>query len=132
GSSVADAVPPAEVEIHPLDPDAFRSVLSERRFEELEEARARVGDVFDGRTLWNVNPTARGGGVAEMLASLLASAAGAGVTARWLVTRGTPEFFRVTKRIHNRLHGTEGDGGPLGDDERRIYEETLEPQAGEL
>ena len=30
----------------------------------------------------------------------------------------TPDFFRVTKRLHNRLHGDAGDGGPLGDAER--------------
>ena len=54
-----------------------------------------------------------------MLHSLIAYSRGAGVDARWVVIEGDPEFFRVTKRLHNRLHGAEGDGGPLGDDERR-------------
>jgi trehalose synthase len=31
-------------------------------------------------------------------------------------------LFRVTKRLHNRLHGYIGDGGPLGDGEREVYE----------
>jgi trehalose synthase len=35
---------------------------------------------------------------------------------------GEPDFFRVTKRMHNNLHGDPGDGGPLGELERAIYE----------
>ncbi len=75
--------------------------------------------------MWNVNSTARGGGVAEMLVSLLAYARGATVDARWLVISGDERFFAITKRIHNRLHGFPGDGGPLGEAEREHYERTL-------
>jgi hypothetical protein len=46
-----------------------------------------------------------------MLGSLIAYTRGAGVDARWVVIEGDPEFFRVTKRIHNRLLGATGDGG---------------------
>ena len=53
-----------------------------------------------------------------MLRSFLAYSRGAGVNVRWLVMTGTPEFFGVTKRIHNFLHGSAGDGGELGPDER--------------
>jgi trehalose synthase len=60
-----------------------------------------------------------------MLRSLLAYARGAGIDARWLVIPGTPEFFRITKRIHNNLHGDPGDGGDLGEAEAAIYEHTL-------
>ena len=42
------------------------------------------------------------------------------------------DFFAVTKRIHNRLHGFAGDGGPLGDAERKVYERTLAASANEL
>jgi len=44
---------------------------------------------------------------------------------RWLVLEGDPDFFAITKRIHNHLYGTPGDGGPLGEAERRDYEKTL-------
>jgi trehalose synthase len=47
------------------------------------------------------------------------------VDARWVVIDGDPDFFRVTKRLHNRLHGSLGDGGPLGDDERTVYDATI-------
>ena len=58
-----------------------------------------------------------------MLQTLLAYARGAGVDARWLVIEGDPRFFEITKRLHNHLYGTAGDGGPLGAAERRDYED---------
>lgn len=73
----------------------------------------------------NVNSTATGGGVAEMLATLLGYARGAGLVADWLVLEGDAEFFGVTKRIHNGLYGSPGDGGALGSRERSIYERTI-------
>ena len=85
-----------------------------------------------GRRIWNVNSTARGGGVAEMLVTLLAYARGAGVDARWVVVTGNSPFFAVTKRLHNRLHGIPGDGGPLGDAERKVYENALAPNGSDL
>ena len=85
-----------------------------------------------GRVVWHVNSTARGGGVAEMLQSLLAYARGAGVDARWLTIGGNEEFFRVTKRIHNQLHGAPGDGERLDKADREIYESALLESATEL
>jgi trehalose synthase len=79
-----------------------------------------------------VNSTARGGGVAEMLQSLLPYARGAGADLRWEVIRCDEEFFRITKRIHNHLHGAAGDGGELGTSERESYERTLAANAAEL
>ena len=67
-----------------------------------------------------------------MLQSLLAYARGAGVDARWLTIGGNEEFFEVTKRIHNRLHGAPGDGGELGKAEHLIYESALRESASEL
>ena len=82
---------------------------------------------WTARTLWNVNSTAHGGGVAEMLRSLIGYVRGVGVDARWITIGGDPEFFRVTKRLHNRLHGYAGDGGPLGEAERAVYERAAPP-----
>jgi trehalose synthase len=51
---------------------------------------------------------------------------GIGLEAAWMVIApGDPEFFTVTKRIHNGLYGSPGDGGDLGARERVIYERTL-------
>jgi trehalose synthase len=78
---------------------------------------------MQGRTLWNINSTAEGGGVAELLRSCLGYLRHGGIDVRWLVVGGDDAFFRVTKRIHNRLHGDLGDGGRLGPAERRHYDE---------
>ncbi|RMD85153.1 MAG: glycosyltransferase [Candidatus Dadabacteria bacterium] len=91
-----------------------------------------VREHFAGRVIWNINSTARGGGVAEMLRYLVAYARGAGVDARWAVIAGEPEFFHITKRLHNALHGERGDGSPLGDEQRKIYERVLHQNATEL
>ena len=100
-----------KVETGVFDPRRFREVLSAEAWAAFSEALDRAESTFKGRTIWNVNSTGKGGGVAEMLYSLLAYAQGAGVDARWLVIQGNPEFFRITKRIHNHLHGFPGDGG---------------------
>lgn len=121
-----------EVDLPAVDPQRFESVLSPEQVERLHHSIGAARTAFEGRTIWNVNSTAKGGGVAEMLTSLLPYARGAGVDARWLVIGGDAEFFRITKRIHNRLHGALGDGGPLGDAERSHYEEVLADQGRAL
>src|SRR3954464_9526195 len=98
----------------------------------LMEAADRLRRPLDGRVVWNVNSTATGGGVAEMLAQLVGYGLGAGVDTRWVVIDGDPEFFRITKRVHNRLHGEAGDGGPLADAEQRAYTATTQRAAEEL
>ena len=114
-----------------LRPERFRALIGEG-YAEVEAASERAAELFAGRVVWHVNSTARGGGVVELLQSLLGYARGAGVDARWVVVDGSPAFFTVTKRIHNRLHGAPGDGGELGDAEREIYEGTLRASAAEL
>jgi trehalose synthase len=128
---MAPTVPPMHmsVPIAPLAPERFRSVLTPDQADQFDRTVAVGREAFAGRVIWNVNSTATGGGVAEMLQSLIAYARGAGVDARWLVIEGTPEFFRVTKRLHNRLHGWPGDGGRLGARERAIYESVTEANA---
>jgi trehalose synthase len=121
-----------EVEVGCLPTERFREVLPEDSYEDFERSAARGRELLAGRTVWNINSTARGGGVAEMLRSLLAYAEGVGVTARWLVISGEPDFFRVTKRIHNNLHGAPGDGGDLGSAEKAIYERVTAANAAEL
>ena len=101
----------------------------------IERAMARFAVIRErlaGRVVWNVSSTAVSGGVAEMVRSLLAYARGAGVDARWVVVQGSPEFFRITKRLHNALHGSSGDGSPLGAAEREIFERINASNAAEL
>jgi trehalose synthase len=120
-----------EVPVAAISLERFRPVLGEG-FAAVEKAIADTEDVLGGRIVWHVNSTARGGGVAEMLHSLLAYGRGAGADLRWLTISGNPEFFRVTKRLHNLLHGSLGDGGALGAAERDVYERALLEAADEL
>ncbi len=83
-----------------------------------EATRAMVGQ----HGVFNINSTAAGGGVAEILRSLVRYSRGLEIDTRWLVIEGPPEFFAVTKRLHNALHDTAGDGSPLGREQRELYE----------
>ncbi|MDX6408151.1 MAG: trehalose synthase [Gaiellaceae bacterium] len=116
---------PREVDTGVRDPERFRAVLPPDRFEEFSRQTTEARDLLHNRVVWNVNSTAKGGGVVELLRPLVAYARGAGVDTRWLVIDGSPGFFEVTKRIHNYLHGSSGDGGALDDRARRIYEDVL-------
>jgi trehalose synthase len=121
-----------EVQVGAVPIDRLTSLLEPSRAARLVEIAARARRLLAGRTIWNVNATATGGGVAEMLQALLDYAHGVGVDTRWLVLDGTPGFFAVTKRIHNLLHGEPGDGGGLGEDDRRVYEDALRGNAEHL
>jgi trehalose synthase len=114
-----------EVEVSSMSPERFRSVLAPERYQEFERGMQRARELLAGRAVWNINSTARGGGIAELLESLVPYARGAGVDARWLVIDAPPEFFDITKRIHNWLHGNVGDAGELDEEAREIYGRAL-------
>jgi trehalose synthase len=121
----------SEVPIAPASPQRFKDLLG-GDYPQVEEAIRTARRILDDTAVWHINSTARGGGVAEMLQSLLAYARGAGVDVRWATIGGDEQFFRVTKRIHNHLHGVAGDGGELGQAERITYEDNLARSAIEL
>jgi trehalose synthase len=124
---MGECMPAVTIEPVPVSPiplARLAEVLLPEQRDELESTVARGLPLLEGRVVWNINSTARGGGVAEMLRSLVGYARAAGVDARWLVVGSEPDFFHVTKRLHNHLHGSPGDGGPLGEHEREIYERT--------
>lgn len=85
-----------------------------------------------GRRVWNVNSTAAGGGVAEMLRALLGYVNDVGIDVRWVVIGGDARFFAITKRVHNQIHGTVGRGRPLDPDDAAHYAWTQEANAAEL
>jgi trehalose synthase len=120
------------VPVPSLSPERYATVLSATQYERFQQAVATARRAFANRTIWNVNSTARGGGVAEMLRSLIGYIRGAGLDARWVAIPGEAEFFRVTKRIHNHLHGFAGDGATLDEAAREVYERSLAPVALEL
>jgi trehalose synthase len=104
-------------------------VIGDRRFDVLQETAEDFRVWLGGTTIWNVNSTAMGGGVAEMLQVLVGYALGIGLDVRWLVIQGDRDFFAITKRLHNRLHGAPGDRGELGAAELSHYRELTEANA---
>jgi trehalose synthase len=121
-----------EVTVEAKPPRRLSALLGEERAARFDVLALAAREALAGRTVVNLNSTASGGGVAEMLQTLLANARGVGIDARWFVFEGTPAFFEVTKRIHNNLYGVPGDGGMLDDEARQVYEQTLKDNADAL
>jgi trehalose synthase len=121
-----------EVDVVQRPPDRLGRLLGEERAARFVATAEATREALGGRAVINVNSTANGGGVAELLQTLLAYARGVGVDARWFVVEGDPAFFDITKRVHNHLYGARGDGGALGPAERRVYEKTLRANADDL
>lgn len=59
------------------------------------------------RSVQNINSTAVGGGVAEILNRMIPLLQELGINAKWDVIKGGEKFFKVTKKFHNALHGKE-------------------------
>lgn len=114
-----------EAELPSLDHARFENVLERSRWQDFEKTLSRGASFMDGRTLFHVNSTMTGGGVAELLGSVFGYLLGAGIRSRWLVIEGNDDFFVLTKRMHHLLHGKAGDGGDVGPAEAEIYRSAL-------
>jgi trehalose synthase len=121
-----------EVHVQALDAARLESLIGAQRMARYEEVAEATQAALAGHAVLNVSSTAIGGGVAEMLQTLLAYVRGAGIDGRWLVIKGDPRFFAITKRLHNGLYGAPGDGGSLGSAEQRHYQQVLRRNAEEL
>jgi trehalose synthase len=106
-------------------------VIGTERYARLVTVAARFRDRVGQRTIWNVSSTAVGGGVAEMLQVLVGYIAGLDIAIRWAVIGGDPDFFAITKRLHNQIHGQAG-AGPLSSADASHYGQVLDANADEL
>jgi trehalose synthase len=86
----------------------YAPIVGEGTIEEL----MLLADRLKGRTIQNINSTAVGGGVAEILIRMLPLLRDLGVKASWGVIKGNEKFFDITKKIHNALHGVDVAIGP--------------------
>lgn len=66
-----------------------------------------LGEQLRGQRIKNVNSTAVGGGVAEILTRMIPLLRQLGVNAEWDVIHGDDRFFLITKKFHNALHGVQ-------------------------
>ena len=86
----------------------------------------RKADALRHLHVAHVNSTYYGGGVAELLSSLTLLMNSAGIKTGWRVIQGAPDFFSVTKKMHNALQGEEIN---LSDLKKDIYEGVIHENA---
>ncbi len=85
--------------------DAYREIVGEEAVLELK----KLAEPLRGLRLAHVNATPYGGGVSELLRSVVPLERDLGINADWRVISGDEKFFNVTKKFHNALQGMEGE-----------------------
>jgi trehalose synthase len=96
----------------------YDALIGGEAVERILEKAAALHDLH----IVNVNSTYYGGGVAETLSSLTLLLNAAGIRTGWRVIQGRPDFFTITKKMHNALQG--GDIN-LSELKKNIYEEVV-------
>lgn len=89
----------------------------------------RISRDLKGLKVVHVNATSFGGGVAELLYTLVPLMRSVGIDARWEVMEAPNEFFNVTKKLHNTLHGAEIE---ISDEEWDLYMKVNEENTKKL
>ena len=92
----------------PKSLEAYRPIIGDDATDEI----VRLGQALKGARVLHVNATAFGGGVAEILGTLVPLMNDVGLHADWQVIRGADDFFNVTKAMHNSLQGMHYDWTP--------------------
>jgi len=83
----------------------YRAIVGDEKVEEI----LGLASFLEGARVLHVNSTAFGGGVAEILGTLVPLMRDVGLKADWQVIRGADEFFNVTKVMHNALQSMDLD-----------------------
>jgi trehalose synthase len=96
--------------------DDYEPYIGERTIERIKRKARR----FRGRRVMNVSSTYYGGGVAAMLSPLTLLINDVGIRTGWWIIQGSPDFFAVTKAMHNGLQGAPIE---LTDQQKDIYEQ---------
>ena len=96
--------------------------------EAVERIARKAGRLRDLHLL-NINSTYYGGGVAEILSSLTLLMNASGIRTGWRVIQGRPDFFSITKKMHNALQGGEIN---LTELKCRIFEEVCFENAARM
>lgn len=89
------------VPITAVEVDLYKPFVGEHAIEELKW----LAEPLQHKLWVNINSTFIGGGVAEMLQSILPFAKGLGIDCKWYVIEGGDDFFTTTKKFHNLLQG---------------------------
>lgn len=103
----------------------YRSIVRRDLYDEIQDLSGRL----DGAKVLHINATSFGGGVAEILYTLVPLMRDAGLDTEWGVMLGSEPFFNVTKGFHNALQGADYE---LSVEGQAIYEEYNHQSAAEL
>lgn len=108
--------------------ESYVPIVGEERVEELQKLAKKL----KGVKILEVNSTAVGGGVAEMLYSQVPFLNQLGLEDEWKVMSGRESFYRVTKTIHNLLQGKKGTfSPPMVKEYYRVLKENADIYAGD-
>jgi trehalose synthase len=88
-----------------------------------------IAERLHGKVIQNINSTAVGGGVAEILSRMIPFLQELGIDARWDVIKGGEKFFAVTKKFHNALHGRPET---ITEDDLHIFTKTSQSNIADL
>jgi len=103
----------------------YEPVVGKGHIEELRMLATRLS----GKTVVNINSTLVGGGVAEILSRVVPLLNQLGVNVRWQIISGEARFFKVTKKLHNALHGK---AESISDDDLSLFLETSERNLSQI
>lgn len=108
-----------------IDINEYAPIVGQATIDEL----FHLAGPLSGKVIQNINSTAVGGGVAEILTRMIPLLKQVGVDARWDVIKGNEKFFMVTKKFHNGLHGVPVE---IADDEYSAFLEVNKQNADEM
>jgi len=103
----------------------YEHIVGRSYIEELK----MLGEKLNSKVIQNINSTYVGGGVAEILDHLVPLVNQIGVDMRWDVIQGNNEFFSVTKKFHNAIHGIKET---ITSDELELFMETTRQNVRQL
>ncbi len=92
---------PLPIPVTPKPPEDYRPIIGDTKIDEILSLARQLR----GARVLHLNATAFGGGVAEILNSLIPLLQDLGIDAQWHVMEGNQEFFAVTKQVHNAMQG---------------------------
>lgn len=90
-----------KVPVRPKSLDSYRRAAGDKAIDRCQKVGARL----KGARVLHINTTAFGGGVAELLYTIVPLMRDVGIQAEWALFPGNDEFFTITKAIHNGLQG---------------------------
>jgi len=114
-----------QIELESKQLSDYRPVVGDEAIDEIQE----LARPLKGARVVHINATAFGGGVAEILNTLVPLMRDAGLDAEWQVIKGADEFFNVTKACHNGLQGMDI---PFTEEMKGVWRRYNEMNAGKF